>query len=101
MDQILSIIFEGLLAILAIVIVKYLIPWLAVAKRKAYADHIFRIADDITDDLIERHPDNQWLKFLDSAVDKMMEICGVSKDVANRAINAQVTKKKNGNIMPK
>lgn len=96
MEGVSTIIFEAVIAILLLVATKYVIPWLKVARRKAYADHIFRIADDITDDLIERYPDNKWLNFLDQAVDKLMEICNVNKSVAKRAVNAQVTKKKNG-----
>lgn len=98
MENVTTIIFEALIGILVLVVVRYLVPWLQVAKRKNYADHIFRIADQVTDDLKEKYPNNGWLGFLDTAVDKVMAICHVDKEIAKRAVNAQVTRKKNGAI---
>lgn len=90
-------IFGGIGAILMAVAVwlarKYLVPYLAVERHRRYAEYIALIADDVTDDLIARYPDNAWLKRLDEAVDKVIEICGIEDEVAQRAVSAAITRK--------
>ncbi len=73
---------------------KYLIPYLLVAKRREYAIWIAAIADELTDDLKARYPNNGWVNNLDAAIDKLMDICDISKVIAKRAVNAAVARKK-------
>lgn len=73
---------------------KYLIPFLLVAKRKQYASYIAVIADEVTDDLRARYPNNEWLQRLDAAVDRLMEICDIKREIAKRATHAAVGRKK-------
>jgi len=73
---------------------KYLIPFLVVATRRQYAVYIAAIADDVTDDLRARYPDNEWLAHLDDAVDRIIEVCEISPVIARRAAQAAVARKK-------
>ena len=73
---------------------RYLVPFLVVARRKQYATYIAVIADEVTDDLKARYPNNEWLGHLDSAVDRLIEVCDVDPRVAKRATNAAVGRKK-------
>jgi hypothetical protein len=73
---------------------KYLIPFLKVGKRKNYAGYIALIADEVTDDLRNRYPDNKWLEQLDRAIDQLIIICGISPEIAKRAISAAVNRAK-------
>lgn len=72
---------------------KYVIPFLKVGKRKQYARYIAAIADELTDDLKNRYPEKEWLKHIDEAVDSLISICGVSPDIARRAVSAAVGRK--------
>lgn len=72
---------------------QYLIPYLQIGRRKRYAEFIARIADEVTDELRTRHPQNKWLKHLDEAVDTLIEIAGISPDIARRAVNASAARK--------
>ena len=89
---------NAILAILSMVVVffgkNYLLPFLRVEKRRRYAKWIAHLADEITDDLLARYPGNKWVKFMDESVDKLMEICGISEDVAGRAINSALHRKR-------
>lgn len=72
---------------------KYLVPFLQVEKRRRYAVWIAAIADEITDDLRLQFPGEKWIERLDEAVDQIMEICGIEKDIAQRAIRAAAARK--------
>jgi hypothetical protein len=72
---------------------KYLVPYLKVEKRRRFAEYIAVIADDITDELIRKYPDKDWIKKIDEAVDKLIEICGIDTEVARRAISAALARK--------
>jgi hypothetical protein len=72
---------------------KYVIPFLQIGKRQRYAQFIAEIADDVTDDLRNRYPQKSWLQHLDEAIDALVTICGVSSEIARRAINAAVSRK--------
>lgn len=72
---------------------RYLVPYLLFAKRRAYAEWIAIIADEVTDDLKQRYPTNSWLGHLDDAVDKLMDLCDIDKVVARRAVNAAAGRK--------
>ena len=72
---------------------KYIIPFLKIGKRKQYAQYVATIADEITDDLKNKHPQKDWLKYLDTAVDTLISICDISPQVARRAISAAMSRK--------
>ncbi len=72
---------------------KYLVPFLEVEHRRVYARYIASIADEVTDDLVRRYPNREWLKFIDEAVDKVIEICGIDTEVASRAVSAALSRK--------
>jgi hypothetical protein len=72
---------------------KYVIPFLKVGKRQHYAQFIATIANEVTDDLKNRYPDEKWLEYLDEAVGRLIAICGVSPEIARRAISAAVARK--------
>lgn len=73
---------------------KYLVPLIGTEIRQKTAELILRIADDITDELVATYPDEKIYQYLDIAIDKLMEACGVSKEVAARAIKASLGRKK-------
>ena len=72
---------------------KYLVPFLQVDRRRRYAQYIGLLADEVTDELRLRYPDRTWIKHLDEAVDRLIEITGISADIARRAINAAAARK--------
>ncbi len=72
---------------------KYILPFLKVGKRKQYAEYVATIADEITDDLKNKYPQKDWLKYLDTAVDTLISICDISPQVARRAISAAISRK--------
>lgn len=73
---------------------KYLIPFLLIGRRREYARWIAIIADEATDDLRGRYPENEWIQHLDEAVDKIMEVCQISGEIARRSARASITRKK-------
>jgi hypothetical protein len=73
---------------------KYLIPFLVIGRRREYARWIAAIADEVTDDLRARYPENEWIVHLDEAVDKIIEVCQISGEVARRSARAAVSRKK-------
>lgn len=74
--------------VVAYVARRHLLPLLRVERKRRYARWIAAIADDLTDDLRMRYPDRRWVEELDKAVDKIIEICGIDTEVAQRAIRA-------------
>lgn len=82
-----------LLLLLGWLIKHYLIPYLNTELRKKVAEYVLLIADEVTDQLVAKYPQNELLKWLDQAVDKIMEITGVSKEVATRAAQAALARK--------
>jgi len=81
------------LTVLAFLAQKYVVPFLQVGHRQKYAEYIADIADEITDEMRLKYPDKEWLQHLDEAVDQLIQICGISSDVARRAINAAASRK--------
>ena len=67
---------------------RYITPFLKIGRRQRYAEYIAKIADDVTDELREKHPQKDWLKHLDDAVDALIAICGVTPEIARRAVRA-------------
>lgn len=72
---------------------KYVIPFLQVGKRKHYAEYIAAVAADVTDDLKGKYPEREWLKHLDEAIDTLIAVCGITPEIASRAINAAASRK--------
>ena len=81
-------------ALMVWLVKKYLLPLIGTEIRQKTAELILRIADDITDELVASSPDEKVYIYLDAAIDKLMEACGVSKQVAARAIKASLGRKK-------
>lgn len=67
---------------------RFVIPFLKVGKRERYAQFIATIAAEVIDELRAKHPDKKWLEHLEEAVETVAAICGVSPDIARRAVNA-------------
>lgn len=72
---------------------KYLVPFLEVERRHQYAGYIATIADEITDDLVRKYPDEPWAKYFDEAVDRIIDICKIDADIARRAVSAALSRK--------
>jgi hypothetical protein len=73
----------------------YLLPFLNSQIKKNLAQWILLIADDVTDYFRVKYPDSKPVEWIDQAIDKIMEVCGISKEVANRAITAAIARKGN------
>ncbi len=71
----------------------YLLPLMKIERSRRFAGWIALLADEITDELVSRYPGNAWVKFIDDAVDSLMEICGISEQIASRAINSALARK--------
>jgi len=85
----------GLLGLAAVYLAKkYLVPYLTVERNRRYAEWIARIADELTDELMEKYPREEWARFLDKAVDRVTEICNIPKEKAERAVKASVGRKR-------
>ena len=76
------------LTLVGFVAQRFVIPFLKVGKRERYAKYIATIAGEVIDDLRARHPDKKWLEHLDEAVATVAQICGISPEVARRAVSA-------------
>jgi hypothetical protein len=72
---------------------KVALPWLQAGTRMRYAAHLSHLADEITDDLIARYPDNRWTQVLDDAVDAVLKELGVN-DLSEKRMNGAKLKKK-------
>jgi hypothetical protein len=71
---------------------RYLVPFLSVEKNRRYAEWIAAIADDLVAELVHKYPEKEWLTQLDKAIDRLIEICGIDRPVAERAIKAAATR---------
>ena len=85
----------GALLLLAIGLItkKYIVPLLKTSLAKQTAGHVLLIADDVTDYFAEKFPGAHWSVWLDKAVDRIIDITGVGRDVAGRAARASVARK--------
>jgi hypothetical protein len=82
-----------LMIYLGILVKKYLVPLLSVKQNRETAEYILVIADDVTDYFRLKFPSSHWSVWLDRAVDRIIEITGVGRDVADRAARASVARK--------
>lgn len=84
----------GLIMILVTWMVKkHLLPFLDTEVKKKMAEYVLLIADEVTDQLVAKYPDKKVWGYLDRAVDKIMEVCGVKKEAATRAAEASFGRK--------
>ncbi|MCJ7507320.1 MAG: hypothetical protein MUO85_01145 [candidate division Zixibacteria bacterium] len=82
------------LVVLGWLIKKHLVPLLATDRARKLAQHILLIADEVTDYFLQKYPGKDWAEWLNQAIDKIMEITGIDKEIAERAIRAALERKK-------
>jgi hypothetical protein len=85
-----------LMIYIGIIAKKYLVPLLQAKENREVAEHILIIADDVTDYFRLKFPSAHWSVWLDRAVDRIIEVTGVGRDVADRAARASVARKGEG-----
>jgi len=99
-DFIESALFPGLgslgLLILGWVVQKYVVPLLSTDRKKKLAEHILLIADDVTDYFVLKYPTSNWTEWIDQAVEQIIQITGVDREVAVRAAKAAIARKQMG-----
>jgi hypothetical protein len=78
---------------LGYIVKKEILPLLRVKRNRELASYILVIADDVTDYFRLKFPRAHWSVWLDKAVDRIIEITGVGRDVAGRAAKASVSRK--------
>lgn len=83
-----------LMLVLSWVAGKYLPKLLDTERKKRMAEYLLKIADDLTDYFIQKYPDSKYAQWIDQAIEKLMEICGVERDVAERVLKAVIERKK-------
>ncbi len=71
----------------------FLLPYLTTERKRRMAKYILLIADEITDYFVLKYPEEKWAKWIDQAVDKIIEVTGVEKEVALRAAQAALARK--------
>ncbi len=84
------------LLLLGWVVQKYLVPYLSTEKRKNLAEHILLMADEVTDYFILKYPKSNWSEWIDQAVEQIIQITGVDREVAVRAAKAAIARKQMG-----
>lgn len=72
---------------------KEILPLLKAKRNREIAMHILVIADDVTDYFRLKFPKAHWSVWLDKAVDRIIEITEVKREVAGRAARAAVARK--------
>jgi hypothetical protein len=82
-----------LMIYLGVFIKKEILPLLQAKRNREVAEHILIIADDVTDYFRLKFPSAHWSVWLDRAVDRIIEITGVGRDVADRAAKAAVARR--------
>lgn len=80
------------IAVLTYLANRHIIPFLAIGKRKQFAEYIATIADEVIDDLRAKYPNKAWLTKLDEAVETLVLICDIESEIARRAINASAAR---------
>ena len=83
--------------LIGIVAEKWIKPWVfKTEKRAKTAQEIAYIADDLTDFLRARYPEQKWDDYLDDLTEKLIEKCGLegSPDIAKTAAVAAIARKK-------
>lgn len=95
-----SVTADGVAALSAVVLLivgwavkRYLVPFLDTELKRRMAQYVLLIADEVTDQLAAKYPQNELLDWLDQAVDQIIEITGISREVAVRAAQAALARK--------
>ena len=92
-EKSLAAIGAALMLYLGYIIKKEILPLLKIKRNREMASHILVIADDVTDYFRLKFPNAHWSVWLDKAVDRIIDITGVGRDVAGRAARASVARK--------
>lgn len=82
-----------LMIYLGIFVKREIMPLLQIRRNREVAEYILVIADDVTDYFRLKFPSAHWSVWLDRAVDRIIEITGVGRDVADRAAKAAVVRR--------
>ena len=82
-----------LMIYLGVIIKKEVLPLLQIKRNREVAEYILVIADDVTDYFRLKFPHAHWSVWLDQAVDKIIEITGIDKEIASRAVKAVIMRK--------
>ncbi|MBD3402799.1 hypothetical protein GF420_07875 [candidate division GN15 bacterium] len=82
-----------LMTVLGFVARQHLIPFLQVGRRERYARYIATMAEEVIDELRARYPEKEWLKHLDDAVSLLIDITGISPEIAGRAVRAAAARR--------
>ncbi len=85
-----------LMLYLGILIKRELVPLLKIKRNREIAAHLLVIADDVTDYFRTKFPSAHWSVWMDRAVDKIIDITGVGRDIADRVAKAAVVRKSEG-----
>lgn len=72
---------------------EYLLPYISTERKRKMAKYILLIADEVTDYFLLKYPKKSWTKWIDQAVDKIIEITGVNREIALRAAQAALARK--------
>lgn len=86
-----SYLLELIVLVIGAVFLKWVKPLLTTAKKKKMAELIAQIADDITDELVAKYPDEKFWHFLNEGVDKVIEICNLKDNAKGRNVAARAT----------
>jgi hypothetical protein len=82
-----------ILLVMGWVVKQYLIPWLNTDQKRKYAELVCQLADEVTDDLVDQHPNEKWDDYLNDGVDKLMELLGIPKRIPEGPAGAKVKRK--------
>lgn len=93
-DQAIEAAVALLILALGLVVKKYVVPLLKTELARQTANHVLIIADDVTDYFAEKFPEAHWSVWLDRAIDKVIEVTGVGRGPAERALTAAISRKK-------
>ena len=89
--------FEALgalfMIVLGIFIKQEIMPLLQATRNREVAEYVLVIADDVTDYFRLKFPNAHWSVWLSQAVDRIIEVTGVGKEVADRAAKAAIARK--------
>ena len=81
------------LIIIGFAVNKFVVPLLKTKLQREIAEHLLIIADDVTDYFVAKYPASDWAQWIDQAVDKIIEVVGVSPETAKRAAIAAIQRK--------
>lgn len=82
-----------LILVIGLLVKKYVVPLLKTELARQTANHVLIIADDLTDYFAAKFPNAHWSVWLDRAVDKVIDVTGVGRGPAERAVTAAINRK--------